>query len=170
MEAEKKSAGDGSRCWAEIVANRAGGLLAFVMIRISAVALLLGGVISISVGFAQSSDDKTPSTRDFTDLRTQVETMRGKKFTNEVPVFTISKKELRAISDRELDQKYPGPKLRAYEELLTWLDLVPAKTDLKSAYAEFLVDQLAGLYDGDTKEMCIPSFSNTTTNSGKKAA
>ena len=99
-----------------------------------------------------------------------METLRGKTFLHEVPVYKISEKELRAISDRELDKEFPGPKLRSYEELLAWLDMVPPQTDLKSVYADFLVDQVAGLYDSDAKEMCIPSFSSGTTNLGKKAA
>jgi len=32
------------------------------------------------------------------------------------------------------------------------------------------VDQVAGLYDSDAKEMCLPSFPNGTTNLGKKVA
>jgi hypothetical protein len=85
-----------------------------------------------------------------------------------VPVYRISEKQLRAISDRELDKDFPGSNLRSYEELLAWLGMVPPQTSLKTVYADFLVDQVAGLYDSDTKEMCIPSFSIGTTNLGKK--
>jgi hypothetical protein len=89
---------------------------------------------------------------------------------HEVPVYKISEKELRAISDRELDKEYPGHKLHSYEELLAWLDMVPPHSDLKAVYADFVVGQVAGLYDSETKEMCIPSFSSGTTNVGKRAA
>ncbi len=140
------------------------------MIPIPAVAVLMAGLASAADSTAQSSPDKVASTRDFGDIRREVETLRGKKFVSEVPVFKISEKELRAISDRELEKQFPGPKLRSYEELLAWLDIVPPHSDLKSVYADFFVDQVAGLYDSETKEMCIPLFSGGTTNPGKKAA
>ena len=140
------------------------------MIRIPAMAVLLAGLASAAAGTDPSSPDTVPSTRDFGDIRREVEALRGKKFMAKVPVYRISEKELRAISDHELDKEFPGPKLRSYEELLAWLDMVPPQTDLKSVYADFLVDQVAGLYDSDAKEMCIPSFSGGTTNAAKKAA
>ena len=142
----------------------------FLMIRIPAMAVLLTGLALAAAGADASSTDKVRSTRDFGDIRRQVETLRGKEFLHEVPVYMISEKEIRAISDRELDKEFPGPKLRSYEELLAWLDIVPPQTDLKAVYADFMTDQVAGLYDSDAKEMCIPSFSNGTTNLGKKVA
>src|SRR2546428_3768047 len=114
--------------------HHAGGLLRFSV-------LLLTGLVSTAAGIAQSSPDKIRSTGDFGEIRREVETLRGKKFMSEVPVFKISEKELRAISDRELDKQFPGPKLRSYEELLGWLDIVPPHSDLKSVYADFFVDQ-----------------------------
>jgi hypothetical protein len=139
------------------------------MSRIPAIAVLLAGLVSATAGAEQTASDKVLSARDFEHIRKEVETLRGKKFLNTVPVYRISEKELRAISDRELDKDFPGPKLQAYEELLAWLDMVPPGTHLKSVYADFLVDQLAGLYDSDTKEMCIPAVPSGTTNPGKKA-
>src|ERR1019366_1101381 len=142
----------------------------YLMIRIPAMAVLLTGLAFAAAGAGPSSPDKVPSHRDFGVIRREMETLRGKTFVHQVPVFKVSEKELRAISDRELDKEFPGPKLRSYEELLAWLDMVPPHTDLKSVYASYLVDQVAGLYDSDTKEMCIPSFAGGTTNAAKKAA
>ncbi len=142
----------------------------FLMIRIPAIAVLLTGLFSAAAGPDPSAPGKVRSTQDFGDIRREVETLRGKKFVHEVPVYRISAKALRAISDRELDKEFPGTKLRSYEELLAWLDVVPPQTDLKSAYADFLVDQVAGLYDSDAKEMCLPSDSGGTTNVGRKAS
>src|SRR6266446_4651316 len=140
------------------------------MIRIPALAVLLTCLASALADNPQSSPDKVPSTRDLADIRKEIETLRGKQFVKDVPVYKISEKELRAISDRELDKQFPGPKLRSYEELLAWLDIIPPHTDLKSVYADFLVDQVAGLYDSETKEMCITSFLGGTNNAGRKAA
>ena len=88
------------------------------MIRIPAIAALLTGLASATAGSDQFNQDKVRSARNFEDIRTEVEALRGKKFVHEVPVYKVSEKELRAISDRELDKEFPGPKLRSYEELL----------------------------------------------------
>ena len=139
------------------------------MIRIPAMAVLLARLASAAADTDQSSSHKVPSSRDFGEIRREVETLRGKRFVHAVPVYKISEKELRAMSDHELDKEFPGSKLRSYEELLAWLDMLPPQTDLKAVYVKFLVSQAAGLYDSDAKEMCIPSFSIGTTNHAKKA-
>jgi hypothetical protein len=135
-----------------------------------AIAVLLADLALGGAKARAASPEKVPESRNLRDIRRQVETLRGKEFRRDVPVFRVTPKQLRAISDRELDKDFPGPKLHAYEELLTWLDVLPPHTSLKAAYADFLVDQVAGLYDSDTKEMCIPSISSATNNPGKKAA
>lgn len=134
-----------------------------------AIAALLANLASADVDTEPKSGDKVLSRQDFGEIRRQVESLRGLSFRRDVPVYRISEKELRAISDRELDKDFPGPKLRGYEELLAWLDMVPPHTDLKSVYADYLASQVAGLYDSDTKEMCIPSLAPGTTNVEKKA-
>ena len=110
------------------------------------------------------SADKVLSTRDLAPFRSTVETLRGKKFLRDVPAFTISERELRAVIDREVEEDYPGGKLADYEALMIWLDVLPPGTNLKDASTAFAVDQVAGLYDSDTKEMYIPSFSMGQTN------
>src|SRR6266699_1957854 len=104
------------------------------MIRIPAVAVSMTVMVSAAFGNTQPSPDKVRSTRDFSDIQREIETLRGKKFVSDVPVFKISEKELRAISDRELDKQFPGPKLRSHEELLAWLDIVPPHSHLKAVY------------------------------------
>ena len=116
------------------------------------------------------SADKVPCTRDLAPLRTTVETLRGKKFRFDVPAFIISERELRSVVDRELEEDYPGVKLEDYQALMIWLDMLPRGTDLKKSSAAFAVDQVAGLYDSDTKEMYIPVFPTPTTNVLKQPA
>jgi hypothetical protein len=129
----------------------------------------LVGLASIAAGADKSSPDKVRSKRDFGEIRREVETLRGKKFLREVPVYDVSTKELRAVSEHEMEKELPGPKLRRYEELLAWMDMVPPHTDLKSVYADFCAEQVDGFYVSDSKEICIPSFSLAATNTGKKA-
>ena len=47
---------------------------------------------------------------------------------------------------------------------MVWLDLLPPNTDLRTVCEDLLVDQVAGLYDTDTKTMCIPSPPPSVTN------
>ena len=132
--------------------------------------LTLLATLCLSAGAAENVPDKNLSTKDFSEIRGEVELLRGKSFTNQVPVYNISEKELRAISDRSIEKELPGVKLPHYEELLAWLDIIPPGTELKTVFANFLVDQVAGLYDSDRKEMCIPTFSGGATNLDKRAA
>src|SRR5947209_6827351 len=97
------------------------------------------------------------TTADFQSIRSQVETLRGKTFKHEVPVTDISEQEMREMCERELEKQYPGQNLTNYEELMAWFDMLPPNTELKSVYATFMIDQVAGLYDSETKKMCIPS-------------
>jgi hypothetical protein len=147
--------------------------MAFQHFRISAFLLrpcslcfLLLNLFTTPVTAAESSADKVRNHQDFSEIRKQVETLRGKNFLREVPVFNVSEKELRATSSKDLEKDFPGQELHHYEELLAWLDLVPPGTDLKAAYGQFFAEELAGLYDPETKEMAIP-FSAVETNSNK---
>jgi len=125
--------------------------------------------MSRCVGAETDSEKTARTTADFRSIRNQVETLRGKKFQQEVPVTEISEQELREMCDRELEKQYPGQKLSNYEELLARFDMVPPGTNLKSVWATFMIDQVAGLYDSDTKKMCIPSFTHETTTNRAKA-
>ena len=135
--------------------------------QIALLSLLLAGTASAA---DQAAPGKVLLQRDFGDIQREVETLRGKKFLRPVPVYKISAPELRNISDHELDKEYPGEKLRDYEELLVWLDMVPPETDLKEAEAAFSVNEVAGLYDSEAKEMCIPSSTLPRTNAPAKKA
>src|SRR5262252_6361908 len=139
------------------------------MFRISVVFVSVA-VLSCAATTVLASYDKASDSDDFSHIRTLVETLRGKKFLRDVPISKISNSELRALSDREIDRQFPGATLGYYEELLAWLDFVPPGTSLKTAEADFLVNQVAGLYDSVTKEMRIPAYSAGTTNAGRKAA
>jgi hypothetical protein len=139
------------------------------VIRIACLAVLSVGLAS-GEGITPETPGKVPAVGNFGEIQRQVETLRGKPFVHPVPVYRISDPELRQIAERELEKQFPGTKLHYYEEMLAWLDMVPPRTDLKSVYGDYLVDQVAGLYDSDTKEMCLPALSTSTTNIGTKTA
>jgi len=80
------------------------------MIRIPAIAVLLTGLAAATAGTDPSASDKVPSTRDSGTFAGKWKPCAGRSSCARVPVYKISKQELRAISDRELDKTYPGPK------------------------------------------------------------
>jgi hypothetical protein len=135
---------------------------------IPAIAVLLAGIIP-AFGAGSPPPDKVLDIHDYSSLQRQVETLRGKKFLHPVPVYKVSKKELRAIADRETDKTFPGAKLKGYEELLAWLDMIPPHTDLKAVYAEFCAEEVDGFYVSEDKNICIP-MSSAPTNAAKKIA
>src|SRR5215470_14958312 len=122
--------------------NHAGLCYHFLMIRIACIAVLLLCLGSLAAGPATGAPDKVPVGGNFGEIQRQVETIRGKLFVHQVPVYKISQRQLRAIAERELDKQFPGAKMRSYEEMLAWLDMVPPQTDLKSVYGDYLVDQV----------------------------
>ena len=75
------------------------------MIHIPAMAVFLTGLASAAVGTEQPSLAKVLNPQGLENIRREVETLRGKKFVHEVPVHRISKRELRALSDHELDKE-----------------------------------------------------------------
>ncbi|PWU10338.1 MAG: hypothetical protein C5B50_25750 [Verrucomicrobia bacterium] len=141
-----------------------------VPIGLAALPILVASLTSASGDTNALAQDKILSPRDFHGIQTQVETLRGKKFLHPVPVYLISKKELRAISERDLEKDFPGPKLQAHEALLAWLDFIAPHTSLKTVYGDYSVDQIAGLYDSDAKEMDIPASLSGSAGSGKRSA
>jgi hypothetical protein len=105
--------------------------------------------------------NQMPGTNELAQYRNEVETLRGKKFLHEVPTRLVSEKEVRELVQREIEKTYPGRKLTDLQELLAWLGVVPSDMDLVSVCENLMVDQAAGLYDSETKTMCIPSFQST---------
>lgn len=141
----------------------------------SGLRLLLAGVLVLAARGAapaapsteQASVVQVPSAGELAAIQREVETLRGKKFLHDVPARTISETELRALVEHEIAKDYPGRQLTDLEDLMAWLDIVPPHTDLKKAMSDFLVDEMAGMYDSDSKTMCIPSFPNTNQPAGK---
>jgi hypothetical protein len=124
-------------------------------------AVFAQGVASGAPAAGRIAAGQVPSAKEMEEIRQEVEMLRGKKFQRDVPARTISEKDLRAMVECEIAKAYPGRKLADVQELMAWLDMVPPNTDLARVCADFVVGQVAGLYDSDTRTMCIPSFPGT---------
>ena len=103
-----------------------------------------------------SRADEVPDAKDLSLNQKDVERLRGRTFTKSVPTSTISAKELRELVDRDFAKEFPGDKLARYQELMVWQGLMPAGTDLKGCMSTFLEEQMAGLYNPETKRMYLP--------------
>jgi hypothetical protein len=144
------------------------GTLALVMNRALIMGVLLAGVAPVLAGSEAASPDKVRSNEDFGYIQREVETLRGKKFLHDLPVYRISRKGLQSVVDRDIAKQWPGDKLEHFEELLAWMDMAPPDTDLKKAYGSFFADQVEGFYDDDTKEICIPDVPPGNSAAEKK--
>ena len=131
---------------------------------LAALALALPGSLLAAAITQHAPASNVPNAKEMAAIRNEVQTLRGKKFLRDVPARDISEKELRALVDRDLAKDYPGRKLTDLQELMAWLDFLPPKTDLRTVCEDLLVGQVAGLYDSDTKTMCIPAPSRIETN------
>ena len=130
----------------------------------AALALAVPGSLWSAAITEPASASQLPNAKEMADIRREVETLRGKKFLHDVPAREVSEKELRALVDRDLAKDYPGRKLTDLQELMVWLDLLPPKADLRTICEDLLVGDVAGLYDTETKTMCIPSPAPVATN------
>ena len=130
----------------------------------AALALAVPGSLWSTAITEPASPSQLPNAKEMADLRREVETLRGKKFLHDVPAREVSEKELRALVDRDLAKDYPGRKLTDLQALMVWLDLLPPKADLRTICEDLLVGDVAGLYDTETKTMCIPSPAPVATN------
>jgi hypothetical protein len=131
---------------------------------LAALALSMPGSLLAATITQHTPASRIPNAKEMADIRREVETLRGKKFLRDVPARDISEKELRALVDREIAKDYPGRRLTDLQELMVWLDLLPPQADLQTVCEDLLVGQVAGLYDSDTKTMCIPAPSHIETN------
>jgi hypothetical protein len=136
-------------------------------------AVLLAGSIlfSSSVGAADPNSNAAgglPGTNIFADFkalaifRHEIETLRGHRFKRAVPVLTVSLDDIQAMAKRDIDEEFPGQALPDYVEFESWLDLLPPNSDIKVLYSRFLVEQLAGMYDTETRSMYLPTSNSTT--------
>jgi len=121
-----------------------------------------------------SRPGKTPSTNDLAEIRRRWRPCAGKIQSGRARVRHLRKRTSRARGPRR-GKGIPGRKLADFEELLAWLDVLPAGDRPEGLAEDFMVEQVAGLYDSEAKEMCIPAFSAEKkgaekTKSGTKPA
>jgi len=135
-----------------------------LLLLLAALALSTPGSLLAAPITPHAPASSIPNAKEMAGIRREVETLRGKKFLRDVPAREISEKELRALVDRDIAKDYPGRKLTDLQALMAWLDLLPPNADLRTVCEDLLVGQVAGLYDSDTKTLCIPAPSQTATN------
>lgn len=91
------------------------------------------------------------------DLILITEQVRGLRFLEPPTVTVVSEEELaervRALIEEELDPEETAQS----EALFKVLGILDPDTDLGGLYTDLYTEQVAGYYDGDTKEMVIPS-------------
>jgi hypothetical protein len=118
----------------------------------------------------EAAGDKVPYARDLGGIQRIVETLRGRSFQQAVPAFTVSERQMRAMVEEDLTKNFPGRERDDYESLLRWIDILPPGVELPTVLADFFVGGVAGFYNTDTRDMCIPAPPPGRTNAWQNPA
>lgn len=113
-------------------------------------------ITETTVATTTTTEARDPITVVVEDLIATTEELRGLSFLS-TPVLTLVTEEelterVRALVEDEFDQEVTA----RYELLLGLLGLIDPETDLGRLYSDIYAEQVAGYYDGDSKEMVVP--------------
>ncbi|RJQ42344.1 MAG: hypothetical protein C4534_10560 [Gaiellales bacterium] len=89
-----------------------------------------------------------------------VSALRGLPLNAAIEVSYIDREELQERIEEDFAEEYPPGELEAQGQALAALDLIPPGTDLREELEELMVDQIAGFYDDETKELALVSDSD----------
>lgn len=91
------------------------------------------------------------------ELKQSVENITELKFKEDVPFNVFSKDELAAFLQSELGKEYPSEYFEKYQQAYQRMGLLPADFNLEKSYKSLLGEQVAGLYDLESKKMYLVS-------------
>jgi len=100
-------------------------------------------------------------------VQKEVAQMRGLEFKQPVTPKLLTPEQLREHIQKEFEQELPPEKLRGFELTLTAFDLLEPGTDLRQLYLDLLSEQVAGLYDPETKELYVVSNASSVSVVGR---
>ncbi len=146
-----KPAGGGSQPWRWVVGCLVGGLLVVVL----GCCLLAGGV-----GAWLWSEDRhypTDPASLMTVVEKEVAEMRGLDFKKSVNFQLMTREELGARMQKDLEADWSREEAEDYALVLEAFDLVEPGTDLFQLYVDLYTDQVAGFYDPETEELYVIS-------------
>lgn len=81
---------------------------------------------------------------------------RGLEFKQPLPVDVLTSNKLAEILGKEFQDAFGADRIEGYEEVYSrWMGLLPEGFDLKGGMNQLMQEQVAGLYDHETKTMYV---------------
>lgn len=90
-------------------------------------------------------------------LQRAVEEVRRLEFLEEPEVTVLSAEEVAERVRDLVDEELPFDEVRRDQALLVVLGLLEPDQDLRQLYLDLYAEQVAGFYDGDTRELVVPA-------------
>ena len=131
------------------------------MRRLLQITLILILTIHLSFARAAATSETIQPIRDektlqiLSETQKRVEEIRGLHYGNPIPTFYLTSENLRNIVMRESGKQYPEPRRKADEALLKSLQIVPPTFDMQKMVLALLDEQVAGLYDEETRRLYV---------------
>ncbi len=89
------------------------------------------------------------------NVKRRLVAIRGLRFLTPVPLVAVSAADARAMLEREVRHQFAPGELAAISRVYIALGLLPAGTDLESAFLDLYSTQLAGFYDPIERRMVL---------------
>jgi hypothetical protein len=88
-------------------------------------------------------------------VREQVERVRGLRASGEVQARYMSRADLKSKILEDLEEEKPRQELRAAEEIMKMLGLIPQDLDLENLLVELYTEQIGGFYDPEDNSLYL---------------
>ncbi len=102
-------------------------------------------------------DSSTRLRRQIEELIAAAELARELRFLEEPTVTLVSDEELARRVREQIEEELDPEEVARDQELLVLLGLLPPDMDLAELYLDLYEEQVAGFYDGDTRELVVPA-------------
>lgn len=98
---------------------------------------------------------EAPAASRIQELAREVERITGLEQRRQVPVETLTRAQWKQFVEREMERQVKPEEIRADEQVLKLLGLIPRDFDLKKATIELFAEQAAAVYDHRRKKMLL---------------
>jgi len=89
------------------------------------------------------------------NIQREVERLRGLRTRRPIEIAKLTAEVVDQLIEHEIGERYPDAQLRGWEMLLKHLGLVPPQLQLRSFIKTLYAEQLAGVYDDETKKLYV---------------
>jgi hypothetical protein len=128
-------------------------------------ALLAGSARGAPVIEAEGLDEAQRATLE--QLVTEVSQARGLDLVEPLRVSVMTLEELQGILMHQLNLEYTEGRLEGQSIVLQTLGVLPPGYDIKSGLSALLMEQIGGLYDDETRRLCVMEWINLNSETAR---